>query len=150
MLPAAPALFSTTTACFQTLPSASAMMRGRMSAVPPAGLGTMILTAEAGKASPAHDVSYANRKPKLAGSVTSRRAGFACIRHFPSAVAPRIGAAGVRQALAWRRPPYPQARLRCKSSLSASETAQRVRSELHFHPAVDGEGRRGRDGARIF
>src|SRR5262245_6930230 len=89
ILPAAPALFSTTTACFQTLPSASAMMRGRMSAVPPAGLGTMILTGAVGKASPAQEPSTANSKPTLTVSLSSRRVGVAGIRQFPQAMSHR-------------------------------------------------------------
>ena len=62
-MPAAPALFSTTTACFQTVPSASAMMRGRASAVPPAGLGTMILTVADGKGSAALDARATIEQP---------------------------------------------------------------------------------------
>src|SRR6185295_11637081 len=159
MLPAAPALFSTTTGCFQTLPSASAIMRGRMSAVPPAGLGTMILTGKAGKASPACEASPVDSKPKVAASITSRRAGVTCIRQFPSALALRIGA-GRRLSLrpsrrAQHRPvpaptPYPQARLTRKSSEHTSANSPLGPSELDLDPAVDRQGCRRCDRAWVL
>jgi len=47
-LPPAPALLSTTTGLFQLLPNSAATTRAAMSAVPPAGKGTMILTSRSG------------------------------------------------------------------------------------------------------
>ena len=67
------------TGCFQTLLSASPTMRGRASAVPPAGLGTMILTVEDGKLWAAAGPQAANSESPATTAVNSRRTGFDCI-----------------------------------------------------------------------